>query len=769
MFGFETRKIHKVLFICLLAILLIFFAVMVVFYSINKSKAYQEAEMNLQNVSEISASAIQTKLTQPLHYMNSIINSYTDKTNPKKLVEHMLRNDTNDIFQCFTWIEKDGKAYTSKDTKNSYSIITLTPYMEDIFSGRSYISFTNYSEISRTEAILFGVPILTNGEVSSIVIGNTSPTKLGNYTLFDLFQGEGYAHLIDSRGNVVAKSQSSKISPTLNNFFKHLKIGAKIFNGKKIQEVISDFENNKSGFLYYKLEDNRDKMAYYQPLNIANWFLLSIVPTKNLNNNLLKQPLYFSLGFLGLLIITGIIIFVFYIFNKRYRENLEKTLYTDPITGGINSAKFEKLVRERLRDKNTDPHAYTFISLDLVGFKLINDINGGGGGDATLTYMYNKLKKYLEPNDLMCRVDADIFNMLIKTKHIEVMENLLSKFTEDLNRFNENRKDKYYLRVKAGLYTIPNGWISFTTIRDRSNIARKIAKKKTSTDLFVYDIFNDAELHRQTKEREYENAMKQALENQEFKMFLQPKINIQTGKIAGAEALVRWISPTYGMIQPDAFIPMFERNGFITQIDLNQFKQACIFLRELMDKGKEPIHISVNLSRAHLFNPNFLEDFIAIREEYNIPAAYLEFEITESMAFEQLESMSILINKIHEAGFTCSIDDFGSGYSSLNALGDIPADVLKLDRAFFKIDPYKKVRNKRIIASIIALAKQLDMKVVAEGIETTSQAHFLHDVQCDIIQGFIYSRPLPLNEFKKFIETWNEQNITFDSYDSIFD
>ena len=189
------------------------------------------------------------------------------------------------------------------------------------------------------------------------------------------------------------------------------------------------------------------------------------------------------------------------------------------------------------------------------------------------------------------------------------------------------------------------------------------------------------------------------------------------------------------------------------------FEQACIFLQKQMQQDKPLIPISVNLSRIHLYNPRFLDDFIAIRKKYGIPATFLEFEITESMAFEQLKIMGTVIQKIHEAGFTCSIDDFGSGYSSLNALGDIPADVLKMDKIFFRFDPYKKIRNSRIIASVISMAKQLDMQVVAEGIETSSQAMFLQDAECDIIQGFIYSQPLPVEEFTLFMNNWSSENV----------
>ena len=752
MFSFESKKIRTLAVIYLFVISL-FLLIFVGSYYISTIKILTaDAEENMKLVVETNFLSVATKIEEPLKDLSMISEVVANMKSPEEIIGFIEKSNKINLFETIIWIEPDFSYYTSADKKVEVKKI---PYLKKGFEGHSYITHVSKSPITDEEGILYVVPVIAEGTVKAVIAGCCNPVAFGDYIFLDVFKDRGNNYLLNGKGDVISFTSNFEGFNKAVNLFDYLEKEIKFLTKDNIRDIYGIFQNRQDGTFLYKNGRN-PVLMHYTPLDVEDWFLFSSMSFDIIMTHYARHSLIFILICISIIIVFGFIIISTVNKSSQYRSSLEKALYIDPVTGGMSYARFEKLAREIIH--KSEPNAYTFISLDVHSFKLINDINGGGGGNATLMYIYSVLKKYINKNELMCRVDADIFNLLVTTKPVAEMERILAEFTDDLNSFNINKRNKYYLRIKAGFYTIPNGMISFMAIRDRANIARKIAKTQQTSKLFTYDVFDEQVLLRQTKEREFENMMGQSLQNNEFKVYLQPKINIQTGDVAGAEALVRWESSVYGTIKPDSFVSIFERNGFIVQIDLNIFEQVCRFLRKRIDANLKPVPISVNLSRLHLFNENFIDDFIAIRKQYDIPASLLEFEITESMAFEQLESMKTFINKIHEAGFTCSIDDFGSGYSSLNALGDIPADVLKLDKAFFSDTANQKNRNKKIVSSIISLAKKLEMKVVAEGIETTEQANFLQEIECDIIQGYIYSKPLPVAAFEKFLESWDENN-----------
>ena len=326
-----------------------------------------------------------------------------------------------------------------------------------------------------------------------------------------------------------------------------------------------------------------------------------------------------------------------------------------------------------------------------------------------------------------------------------------------INKINSEIENPYYLSVDCGAYIVNNKNLNVIVIRDRANHARKNSKNEANTELFYNCIFyNNIEIENSLKEKNIEDNMEHALENNEFVVYFQPKVELKTNKIAGAEALVRWQDPKKGLIPPDEFIPIFEKNGFITKLDIYVFEEVCKTIRKWLNEGINPIPVSVNLSRMHLQNPNFLKKYKEIQEKYEVPADLLEIELTETLVFENFEQLKKVIDDIHQMGFSCSIDDFGSGYSSLNLLKEIPVDILKLDRIFFSKKNDK--RGNSVIESIISLAKKLNMTTISEGVETISQVEFLRKADCDLVQGYVYSKPLAKDDFEiTFLKNENIQ------------
>ena len=246
-----------------------------------------------------------------------------------------------------------------------------------------------------------------------------------------------------------------------------------------------------------------------------------------------------------------------------------------------------------------------------------------------------------------------------------------------------------------------------------------------------------------------------AMDKGEIVVYLQPKVSLANGKIAGAEALVRWRLPDGGMLSPGIFIPIMEKNHVIGKLDKYVFERVCIWIHNRIRAGLPTVPVSVNVSKLQFYNPDFVKEYREIKEQYQVPDGILEIEFTESVAFENQKYMLKVIEDLHNSGFGCSLDDFGSGYSSLGLLKDIQIDVLKLDATFFGGSDNKEKEN-LIVRSIITMAKELDIKVVAEGIEKQEQVEFLKGTGCDLIQGFVYFKPMPIKEFEKCINVQNE-------------
>ena len=280
---------------------------------------------------------------------------------------------------------------------------------------------------------------------------------------------------------------------------------------------------------------------------------------------------------------------------------------------------------------------------------------------------------------------------------------------------------------------------------DRANLAAKHCKGNYIRNYAFYTRQMSQEIE---KEQRIVNSMKSALENHEFVVYYQPKYGLSDNQIAGAEALVRWKHPERGMISPGEFIPVFERNGFITKLDYYVWEQTCIQLRRWLDEGKQPLPISVNLSRISLYNKEVVEVICDLVDKYQIPRSLFQVELTESAYNTNPKAVQEMMQRLREEGFYILMDDFGSGYSSLNVLKDIVVDVLKMDMKFFSGDD-KEGRGENIMAAVIRMAKWLNMPVVAEGVERIEQVEFLRSIGCEYVQGYYFAKPMPVEEYEK--------------------
>ncbi|MGN1412405.1 MAG: EAL domain-containing protein [Oscillospiraceae bacterium] len=416
-------------------------------------------------------------------------------------------------------------------------------------------------------------------------------------------------------------------------------------------------------------------------------------------------------------------------------EIFKSNEYYDYPTGVLNSSGFSSVLHD-LVEMNTAQN-YSSIYLNIRRFKLINTQYSYSGGNRILKMFATNLYEYFGNEQYICHIGGDSFvAIVLKSKKDEFI-----KYLGDLRLNYDN--DLIYLHCYIGIYDIL-ATDDVTTIMNNSNTALNMARSNPNS---VYIQFTE-EMHKKAIEvKQIENLMRPALKNDEFITYYQPKVSIKDFTLVGAEALVRWKQGN-NMIPPFRFVPIFEKNGFISEIDFCMLRNVCKSIRDWLDEGIIPVTISVNFSKLHLTNPNFVKKVKSIIDNYNIPPKYIEIEFTETLDVENYNSLVQINRDLKRYGIKTSIDDFGAGFSSLNLLKDVPVDVVKIDKSLID-DTASSTREKIIVQDIIKMAKTLDIEVIAEGVEDLNQLLFLKNIKCNQIQGYLFDRPLCLEDFKE--------------------
>lgn len=425
------------------------------------------------------------------------------------------------------------------------------------------------------------------------------------------------------------------------------------------------------------------------------------------------------------------------------REVLTRNI-VNSYTNDRHPALLGGMIEDRL--KNDPDTKYAIIQFDVVRFKLINDKYGEPKGTELLNYFNDVLSVFCSEKQLFTRLSADVFMILTPYKNAEDVTRFIRSLEKRLSGF-----EGMSYSFAFGVYFVKDKTLPSRIMGDAAAIAR-IRVKGNALDNIGY--YSEEQKQEIKVRKDIEDKMKAALENDEFVMYLQPKYSISENKIIGAEALVRWIQPDNGMIVPPEFIPIFEQNGFIVKLDEYMWEKACKELRKWIDMGYQPIPISVNVSRVHLKDVEFIYYIEGLVEKYGISKELLELEITETI--ENINA-NAMVKEAKKHGFTLLMDDFGSGYSSLNTLKSTPFDVLKIDRSFLNSFMESK-RGQKIISHTIAMSRDIGLDLIAEGVETREQADFLSGCGCDAAQGFYYSKAVPVEEFEKLLEEQSKQH-----------
>ncbi|MBQ7933712.1 MAG: GGDEF domain-containing protein [Lachnospiraceae bacterium] len=534
-----------------------------------------------------------------------------------------------------------------------------------------------------------------------------------------------------------------------------------------IEEDYSRMFEIEDGTIFFS-NDILNKIDYQQLMDTENYFTTEesapviyfkvwfVMPAKSGNVMVLNQISLYASDLFMMLVSLAVCALLLCVFTLYYMisfisilVNMHRTsriIYTDLVTGGDNWLHFVKKGTSLLKHNRSNRHRYAMIHLKMRKYRSFCTCFGVREGEELIEKFYRALKKQMRHREIIAHHENAEFGLLLAytskeqlVARIEELENILDGVLPSM---------KLYFGV--GVYQIEPGERDVEQLYNNALIACDMLGEEAENKIAFFDV----EMNKQKLwERRVEDDMDRALANKEFKVYLQPKISTSEEKLAGAEALVRWIHPTEGFIPPNKFIPIFEQNGFILKLDDYMLEEIAAQQARWIAQGRKIVPISVNVSRAHFTREDLAEHIAAIVDKYNVPHDVIELELTESAFFDDKKVLLSTVKKLHEAGFIVSMDDFGAGYSSLNSLKELHIDVLKIDGDFFRGADVEE-RGMLIVAEVIDLAKKLNMKIVAEGIENREQVDFLAAQECDLIQGYFFAKPMPIDEF---VEKYKEQ------------
>ena len=702
---------------------------------------------------QINAQAIQYKNSinkkiqsglQTLYALNSLI-SFSEYIQPEVFENALYESNNKLVFFRMVYFDTNGDGIRvttngdiEKNVKPEDMNENIQKAIKEAWTGETTISDIYYDEGIEKNVIAYVVPVKKDDKVTGVVAASQSIDTFGK-TLDNqgILSDNGIVMLVDKNGEVLTSSTN-----LLNKNIEDVK-DLKSIDDKTKDKIISSISNLKSSNIPLKINGSLC-YAIVEPVGIKDWSLVIIDSATGINRSMYQNINITRVTSIISLALAIICIFSGYRQIKKSNDNLLKLAYYDRLTGAYNMEKFNMLLDEMWdkQDKNS-----AVVAIDIKQFKFVNEIFGEDMANKLLYQIKTIIDKNIHKEDeFFCRENADLFFIFMREAEQQKIVDRVNVLISQIKSIVLSRHQQYPISVCCGM-AFTSDFIGekqqfMTRVMFALNRAKLSGK---SNNIKFYDL----ELHKTEQMQNYiESHMQEALNSGEFKLFLQPKFKLQDGSLYGAEALVRWKTNDDKMIFPDQFIPLFEENGFCTKLDLYMVEKVCKQLRRWIDKGYKPINISVNQSKLLFYKENYVERLCNITRKYNISPSLITLEILEGLALNNVDELNNKIRKLKQKGFKISMDDFGSGYSSLNTLGNIDIDELKLDKSFLMIASNTNGHRQRLIMEqIIVLAKKMNMYTVAEGVETKENEQMIKELGCDFGQGYYYSRPISAKEF----------------------
>lgn len=707
-------------------------------------------QQNLREQVSNQVEAIHAQLENQVEVLNGIGSSLTDRDlqNVSLIRDQLDRSTNRTHFASMSFAYPNGVIYRNDGMQTD---VSDRNYFIEGIKGNSAIDFPRDNRMDGEARLLISVPVVLDGEVAGVLVAAYEDEALRLLLENSISVITTLSYICSSDGRYIAGTQNASeimemYEPgiTANGGFFDI-LAKSEFTSSSQNEIMDHMSNGEGGDAIYAYFGDR-RYTIYQPLGINDWYVVAVLPETQIYDQAMENArISNQLLALAMAVIFFIVVYIVLkehnqvLKEKKRAEEIQYNLEHDDLTGLLCEKVFQTQVQERLSE--VEPDKYCIAYLDIYKFKLINEMFGYEKGDELLCAIAKEVQELADEHEGVCgRISGDKF--VIFVPHIEVV---LSRFRSGKRRYRDIIPIDIYLH--HGIYVITDTNIPVAQMIDGALIAQKAIKGNYDNYISYYDQKLKEQI---VKEQEIISCMSDALDNGEFVVYLQPQYNYRDGSISGAEALVRWQSPEKGLISPGDFIPVFETNGFIIRLDENVWEQVCMLLRKWMDEGKEPMPISVNVSRADLLKGKVADKLMGLVEKYGLTPDLLRVEITESAYMDNPQKLISEINSLSDCGFVVEMDDFGSGYSSLNMLKEIPLNVLKTDLKFLTGTGIEG-RKERILDSVIKMAHQMGMSIIAEGVETKEQADRLLQLDCECMQGYHFSRPIPVHDFESLV------------------
>ncbi|URN84603.1 EAL domain-containing protein [Acetobacterium wieringae] len=736
----KSKKI-KASFIAIVTVVL-FFALSWYYVTLIDNALKAQTFLYLSEVGTRGAALVESKVDNELENMETtarLIEAHGDY-DQNAMLKLITLQATKGHYKRMGIALPDG---TSLTTDGLSVNVAERDYFKEAINGKATVSDTINDYTDNEPINVYAVPIFKENQVVGLVLASVNTEDLKKYLEVESFTGQGYSYIVKANGDAVVTSTHANSPGDFENILELLK-KADLRDGDTFETIAVNMAAGKSGS-FTSFYGGMERHTIYKPLAINDWYMMTVVPTQVVSTQTQQISWYsFSLIVAALLAMTLLFVIIL-IFQYRSKRRLERVAYVDEVTGGNNWQKFKQEATEILESKNCNQCA--LLTFDIDRFRFINEEYGHEKGDQVLRLVVGILEKRMAKQETYARVSGDHFAILCVCDDQDKITRRIKEFIQILNDRRETIGIKEKLSCHFGIYIIEDKTGNLEKIREKANMARIAAKTAENQRWFFY---SDAFRKKIGEEKEIIDQMEDALENQEFEMYLQPKYNLHTNRYCGCEALVRWRNPHKGLISPGEFIPIFEQTGFIKKLDMFMLEEVCRILKRWETDGYPEISISVNLSRKNLKQSDFVERVLNITNQYRIKRSNLEIELTESSIFENVDRMIEIGEAFRLYGFKMAMDDFGSGYSSINLLGNLPLDVIKMDQGFFN-SHLKREQNLIVVESVIKMIKKLGMTVVAEGIETEAEVDLLRSLGCDIIQGYYFGKPMTVFEFEEQI------------------
>lgn len=705
-----------------------------------KADFQNEIVSNLEEISMQGKSLLIKEINGKLEMLTEISRrvSFYEVGEYEKAAEMLAATAAENDFKRMGIITADGRTFTTDHAQIS---LEDRDYYKAGLKGESGISDPLVDRKGFGKINVYSVPVYHEGKITAVLFGTYDVNEMRRQLEISSFGGQGYTYIVNTAGECIVGSSNSYSYPDMVNIFSSIE-GGDTMNQKSAAVMREDFKNGLEGCVKFRHEGVQ--YMYYRPIEINDWYLLTVTPASVLDgkmNSVLGRT--YLLGFFMILVFAGVLSYILRE-QKLRKTELMHMLYTDELTGGYSYAKFKLEAGKRIR--RADNGQLSIISLDIDDFKFINELWGYEEGNRLIRYVHRVLERWCEGEEIYAHQAADMFVALVDGRDHEALCVRLEELCSRLKSYSIWPQNKLSIIPSIGVFQIRDTSLSLEFCLDCAGIARKRQKGQFAVHFAFYDERVREQIYRNKK---IEAEMKPALEKGEFQAYYQPQYDAQTKRVVGAEALVRWVRSDGEVILPGDFIPLFEKNGFISELDRYMFRSVCEQQNAWRSAGLVNVPVSVNVSRRLLYDLNFIEKYDMILADVGIPVEDVEVEITESVFFDNQPRLVEVINGLHRSGYRILLDDFGTGYSSMAMLTEMAFDTLKIDKSF--VDNIGDERGNKIVDGIIRLADSLELSTIAEGVETREQYEYLKAHGCDVIQGYYFGKPMSADAFGRLL------------------